>query len=226
MNKFFALLVAILPLWFYLPLIQPYIPKKQILLGLTAGILAGLGVLFFKFSFLAGTIKPPTQETLSLTLFISFIEAGFLEEIFKNTAYWLAETHLKKEKALEQINNFSYFALGALTGLGFGILENIYYALSPEFGQPSIILPRAYTAVLAHIIMNSSFGFLRSKKINFFLALLVSVLIHAIYDFFALPSTLLGGILVRIFLIIGLGFCFWMAKESFKPKPPKTLENY
>lgn len=216
MNNFFAILAAVLPLWFYVPLFANYTSKKIIGFGLASGILAGCAVLLFKSFFLADFIKPPTQETLTLTLFISFIEAGFLEEIFKNGFYFISENYLKKNSQSEKFSSFNYFALGALTGLGFGILENIYYSLTPEFGKFEIVLPRAYTALLAHIIMNATFGFLRSKRINFVLALLVSILIHTIYDFFALPSTLLGGILVRIFLVIGLGFCLWMGKDSFR----------
>jgi hypothetical protein len=90
-------------------------------------------------------------------------------------------------------------------------MENIYYAFNTHSFR--IVMDRVFTTIPAHMIMNMTFGFLRANKVNWVLALMASILIHSIYDFFALPSTLLGSILVRSVLILGFGFCLWMGKN-------------
>jgi RsiW-degrading membrane proteinase PrsW (M82 family) len=211
-NKLILVLVATLPPLLYLPLVQgtPARSRKTVLaFGLAGGVLAGLCILLFKAIFLKNTIKPPSSETLTVTLFVSFIEAGLLEEFFKTTFYLVAFYFLSKKVTFKP---FDYLALGLTVGLGFGILENAYYALTPQFGKLNVLLDRTYTSVLAHMIMNGVFGFLQAKRVNLISSFLVAILIHAIYDFFALPSTLLGSILVRIVLVTGYGFCLWMGK--------------
>jgi RsiW-degrading membrane proteinase PrsW (M82 family) len=220
-DKLFALLVAILPGLLYVPIISgnPKRASGQIVgIGLLAGATAGITIIVLKSLFLQDVLQPPIKETLTLTLFVAFIEAGLLEEFFKNGFFLLAIRFFFPATANENfaLKPYDIFALGAFVGLGFGLLENANYAFNPELGKLSVLLDRAYTAIPAHIIMNATFGFLKAKKLNLFLCFAASILIHSVYDFFALPSTLLGGILLRILLVTGLGFCLWMGKDLLK----------
>ncbi|MDJ0624897.1 MAG: PrsW family glutamic-type intramembrane protease [Candidatus Caenarcaniphilales bacterium] len=210
---FLAFLVgSILPL-IYIPLIigNPRRVNFRILFyGLGGGLISGLGIITFKFLFFQKGMHLPTQEVLTLTLFTSLIEAGLLEECFKNGLYLLCLCLLKKQVNFSS-NKYSYFALAAFVGLGFGILETAFYASNLKY-EITIIWDRVYTTIPAHMIMNILFGFLISERINPVIALLGSISFHAAYDFFAIPSTLLGGVLLRVLLIIGFGFCLWAGK--------------
>lgn len=225
--KIFLFCVAsILPL-FYVSLIKgrpSQVNSRIVRFGLLAGIMAALSIVLIK------TLLPnfgpitPIKETLTLALFVSLIEAGLLEEVFKNGAYLLAFSHLNKTINFSE-NKYFFFALGALVGLGFGILENAYYSLSPELGKFNILFDRVFTTIPAHIIMNSTFGFLHSKKVNLIVALIISIFIHGIYDFFALPSTLLGSLLVKTVLLLGFGFVLYMGHSLIQKKSPVPQDS-
>ncbi len=228
MFKLITLLAAVLIPLTYIVFLNgkpPRLEKHFIWTGLAAGLLAGAAILSFKTLFLQKTILPPSTETLTITLFVSFIEAGLLEEFFKTLAYFGTVLYLKNYFKNELLP-FEFFAIGALVGLGFGIFENGYYAISPEFGKLNIVLDRIYTAILAHITFNATFGFLRSKKANIVFAFFCSVILHTVYDFFALPSTLLGGMLVRIFLVCSITLCIWMGTETWKRSTKEISSVY
>ena len=224
LKMFLCVLASALPALIYIPIIVG-MPRKFnfpfILAGILGGVVAGLSILAFKLLLFKGTINPPSIETLSITIFISFIEAGLLEELFKASFYtlvfWLFFEQNSKPVYLPNIveesknSKYYYLVLGAFIGLGFGLMENIYYAFNTHSFR--IVMDRVFTTIPAHMIMNMTFGFLRANKVNWVLALMASILIHSIYDFFALPSTLLGSILVRSVLILGFGFCLWMGKN-------------
>ncbi|MDX1918221.1 MAG: PrsW family glutamic-type intramembrane protease [Candidatus Caenarcaniphilales bacterium] len=223
LKSIFLLLVATIPGFIYIAILRGgtprYISDKLILFGLVAGIMAGLMILVSKFFFLQDLLQAPGGEVLTVTLFVSFIEAGLLEELVKNLSY-LGLINLLGQN--QKLSPFDLFALGGLVGLGFGVFENGYYALTPEYAKLTILLDRLYSAIPAHMIMNFTFGYLRARKVSIWLALLVSILIHAIYDFFALPSTLLGTILTKLVLVIGLGFVLWMGKQLWEESQSAT----
>lgn len=226
--KAFTLLLATLPGFFYLPLLMgnPKRMKSSSLLwiGLLAGALSAFSIMLLKSFFIKGTLNPPSKETLTVTLFVSFIEAGLLEECFKNGFYLFTYQLLKKKFDFEA-NKYLYFVLGAAVGLGFGILENGSYALNPNVGEVSIVFGRLYTTIPAHMMMNILFAYLHSKKVNLFLALLSSIVFHAVFDFFALPSTILGGILLKATLVMGVGFAVWMGKDLMNETKRNALES-
>lgn len=223
-SSILALVVGtVLPLIF-IPIVigKPQRVRNGILYyGLTGGIAAAVSIIIFKTLFFQEGISPPTRETLSLTLFISLIEAGLLEECFKNGSYLICFYILAKQIDFQD-NKYSYLALGAFIGLGFGILENAFYALALNY-KFGVLLSRVYTTIPAHMIMNMIFGFLLSQRVNVLIALAASILFHSLYDFFALPSTLLGGILLRAMLVIGFGFCLWMGKFLLKNSLGKVI---
>lgn len=212
MARFLLVLLASLPPLFYIKLYKFKTPNSIIIYGLLSGLLSCLALGFFKGCLLPEALSFPSKETLSITLFISFIEAGLLEEIFKN-AFFLLALKLVKNKFDFDLNPYFYLVLGASIGLGFGIFENASYAASPELGFLKNIWGRLYTTIPAHMTMNIIFSFLYSKKQNLFVCLAGAVLFHAIYDFFALPSNLLGDLLVRGTLIFGFGLIIYMGKD-------------
>jgi|GEM_PF-4578366 len=161
-----------------------------------------------------GLFSLKIRETWSMTVFISFIEAGLLEELCKNSFLYL---FLKKIFFNQTIHQG--FSFGLLSGLFFGVIENIVYAFafSSELSfleNSRMLLQRSYTAVIAHAFMNGTFSYLILKRVSFYLAIFVVILMHGIYDFLALPNSMLGFILVKIWLLVGIASLAWMHQNS------------
>lgn len=215
--------ISVLGPFFYVVLLRgkpPYLSKAFLTLGLGTGILAGVSLLLSKTYFFPKALELPSKETLTVTVFISFVEAGLLEELFKGAGYLLALRVARGYFA--PLSPLQIMLLGSLIGLGFGFLENVYYCFQPEVGTPTIIMSRNFTSLLGHGVMNSVFGFLIARNHRPWNALLIAVLLHGIYDFLAIPPTLLGGILVKLWLLVGLGSCFWMGKVLWEESQPKN----
>ena len=213
MARFFLVLLASLPPLFYIKLYKFKTPSQVIIYGFLGGLFSCLSLIIFKSLLLPEAVNFPSKETLTTTLFISFIEAGLLEEIFKNIFFVLGVKLLNNKNKFDfDLNPYFYVVLGASVGLGFGIFENVSYALNPELGFLNNIWGRLYTTIPAHMIMNIIFSFLYAQRQNLFICLSGAVLFHAIYDFFALPSNLLGDILVRGTLVFGFGLIIYMGK--------------
>jgi len=211
MTFLLFLLGTVFPI-FYINLYKFETPWKFIIINLIAGSFSVLLLLFIKSFLFPETINLPNKETLTITLFISFIEAGLLEEFVKNL-FFLISVYFTNKYFDFKNNKFLYLVSGASIGLAFAIIENGFYALNPETSNFNNIFGRLFTTIPAHIIMNIIFAFLYSKKFNLLICFLASILFHAIYDFFALPSNLLGDLLLRILLICGFGLIVFMGKN-------------
>ncbi len=191
--------------------------------ALLLGCLAVLSVIFFKELFFPQTLKSSIKETLTITLFISFIEAGIIEEAFKVLFFILGSKHYEKTESLNPLNKFIF---AALIGLGFGFAENIFYAydyfvkdrfpffnFSELYEIYSMLFGRNFTSILAHTFMNAIFAYCFIRSSSFLFSLSIAILIHGLYDFFALPSTLLGLIFVKLWLIFAFCFCIYAIKS-------------
>lgn len=156
-------------------------PWYMLLLALIAGALTVLPIL-------------PIEQQLSfigrhMSHFASaaweaFVVAAGTEEFFKYTATVLLFFFSK------QFNEkFDGIVYAVFVSLGFALVENILYVVGNS--SMGIGYLRAITAVPAHMLFGVSMGFYLglakfgkgSKALNLFLALLVPIILHGIYDY-------------------------------------------
>ncbi len=202
-----------------------------------AGILAGVAILTLKIFFFADTAQVPSKEIFTATLFVSFLEAGLLEETFKDLAFLGLLLLLGLfRKPSQKFSAYELLWLAAYTGLGFALLENLHYALNFDwerykgeasffseaaFSHGFMLLNRVFTALPLHMITCALFGYFYGQRQNWILGLLAGVSFHAVYDFFALPSTLLGNELVKLMVVLGFALFFLLARSAWG----KTIES-
>ncbi len=137
--------------------------------------------------------------------------------------------------------SYDMLLYGGFIGLGFAALENILYVVS-EGAITALV--RAFTAVPFHAMLGVIMGYYLNRyhqtenKNNIILSLLIPVLLHGTYDYYAISSQLqntnyflniaviIGGLLVvLIFVIKILNFA---SKESKQDKENTNIliENY
>ncbi|MBN2728686.1 MAG: PrsW family intramembrane metalloprotease [Bacteroidales bacterium] len=158
-------------------------PWYMLLLAIVAGALTVLPIL-------------PVEQWLSLvgyrlhlnhygdSAWNAFVVAAGTEEFFKYTATVLIFFFSK------QFNEkFDGIVYAVFVSLGFALIENILYVVGNSSMQIGYM--RAITAVPAHTLFGVSMGFYLglakfgkgSKALNLFLALLVPIILHGIYDY-------------------------------------------
>ena len=137
--------------------------------------------------------------------FDSFIRAAFVEEFFKACVIIFYCT--RKTAFDEPMDGLIY---GVAASLGFAAYENISYVLYYEKGPSfDIAIVRAFTAIPMHALLGIIMGFLISQSIfekkhnylNLFLALLIPVGMHGLYNF-SFSSTLVSYQVAYFILLI------------------------
>jgi RsiW-degrading membrane proteinase PrsW (M82 family) len=150
--------------------------------------------------------------TIGHALVMSFIVAGFTEETVK----WLfVYLFTKRSRFFDEEYDGIIYAVAV--GLGFAFLENILYvgsALASGEGGLSLAIARAFTAVPSHALDGVVLGFFigrshfmkdpGSRLRTNLLGLLIAILFHGLYDFFAfsmfvLPQSAVGWCVVGLF---------------------------
>jgi RsiW-degrading membrane proteinase PrsW (M82 family) len=161
-------------------------PLNLLLKSFGLGALSAICVIaFFR-------IIPIEIDTMGNHFADSFVTAFFIaaipEELFKFLfLYWLI---WKNRNFNERFDGIIY---AVFVSLGFATLENIIYVLQ---GGISVGLIRAFTAVPAHALFGVAMGFYFSyakflpEYKNKYLVLTVGVpiVLHGVYDFFAIAS--------------------------------------
>ncbi len=195
------------------------IARRYVSFAVFAGMLAGalsipvvqfLNALFFPEVSLA--FRP--REPMALLTQIAFIQAGLIEELAKNAvglvfAFLICRAAPTAAAREDRLFLKSTPFLFAGVGLGFALLENSqyirYYA---AMGPGGIFLGRSLIATSAHALLNLYFGLclLSATRGDFarvaLRALVIVVLWHGIYDFFALPPVALSQWLTLVFLCV------------------------
>ena len=115
---------------------------------------------------------------------------------------------------------------GVTISLGFATLENIYYVyfLSDYFGTTSQSLAtlRSFSAIPAHGIFGATMGYFFmkysfiKKQNNLALCLIVPILLHGIYNFFAASYFIISLFTVVIAWIILLRAFFRLKKSQLQ----------
>ena len=185
------------------------------------GLLLGFPV--FGFSLLCNILFNLTHISDSYpflkVLFQAFILKAFSEELMK---YLLARKILHKHRA--EVSFLDVMAYTAVSAIGFEIMEGFFYIFSTDVPQ---ILVRGVTNM--HAVFGLIMGFVLAKGIKnhrkkpAIPAVLVSTLIHGLYDF-CLDETVIdtpwGAVaLLLAFLCLVMSICsfFFMKKARKAP---------
>lgn len=130
---------------------------------------------------------------------------------------------------------------GGFIGLGFAALENILYVV---LGGAITALVRAFTAVPFHAMLGVIMGYYLNRyhqtknKTNIILSLLIPVLLHGTYDYYAISSQLqntnyffniaviIGGLLVVSIFVIKILNITSKKSEQDQEKINILVENY
>lgn len=152
-------------------------------IGASSGFVAG----WANFSYI-GFVSPLffVDQTV-ITIIAITIMAPFLEEQVKPLGLYL----LKEEENIS-LSLMNWALLGLLSGLGFGLLENVFYAIqAAEFGLDVALLLfslRMLLSVPIHMISTMITGFgvgvweKRDRGIYFILYLAIAMVIHGLYN--------------------------------------------
>ncbi|MCB1324335.1 MAG: PrsW family intramembrane metalloprotease [Spirochaetales bacterium] len=175
------------------------------------GFLGGFGAVFLTDLvndnwLLQDPVGSHVGEPISFTLYISFIRAGLVEEVFKCAiAFGLSFViGFRRGRGFTGAIPF----LCAAVGLGFAFLENALFISALGFTGPAQLVVGRAIASAAHVLMGLSFGLgllafrKRGMVLAALLSLLIAILIHGIFDFFAIPQGAFPSFLTFAFLCL------------------------
>ena len=155
-------------------------------------------------------------------LISSFLSAAPVEEVLKFTVLYSLVYKMKDFN--EPIDGIVY---GVTVSLGFATLENIYYVyfLSDYFDSTSqsLALLRSFSAIPAHGIFGATMGYFFmkyafiKKENNLALCMIVPILLHGAYNYFAYNFFIIALLIVIISWIV-LIRAFSRLKKSQKRK--------
>ena len=159
---------------------------------------------------------------ISEGLISSFLSAAPVEEVLKFTVLYSLVYKMKDFN--EPIDGIVY---GITVSLGFATLENIYYVyiLSDYFDttEQALAILRAFSAIPAHGIFGATMGYFFmkyafiKKENNLALCMIVPILLHGAYNYFAYQYFIISLLIVIISWIVLLR-AFSRLKKSQKKK--------
>ncbi|TGL68222.1 PrsW family glutamic-type intramembrane protease [Leptospira kmetyi] len=218
--------LSILPWGFFLILLFPGKNTQQriflILLALFLGYLSTeivlkLHPIFWPDVKLAAPKR--SGHILTQTAHIAFIQAGMMEEFCKGIlilstgllfAFDWKTYKFKKEMVL----------IGGFVALGFAGIENANYIFSAkEEDRIAMFVGRTIRSSNAHFLINLCFALAfvksnhkdtRDKPVYLFLAFLLAVSQHGLFNFFVLPQSRFGGWLSTALFV---GIWVWIVKD-------------
>ena len=163
-----------------------------------------------------------SNTNISEALIRSFLSAAPVEEVLKFTVLYSLVYKMKDFN--EPIDGIVY---GVSVSLGFATLENIYYVyvLSDYFGTTSqgLAILRSFSAIPAHGIFGATMGYFFmkytfiKKENNLALCMIVPILLHGAYNYFASSIFIISLLIVIVSWIILLKN-FSRLKKSQKKK--------
>ena len=159
---------------------------------------------------------------ISEALISSFLSAAPVEEVLKFTVLYSLVYKMKDFN--EPIDGIVY---GVSVSLGFATLENIYYVyfLSDYFdtSQQALAVLRSFSAIPAHAAFGAIMGYFFmkyafiKKENNLALCMIVPILLHGAYNYFAYQFFIISLLIVIISWIVLLR-AFSRLKKSQKKK--------
>ena len=193
-------------------------PTKQIVKIFFYGIL----ICFPAFFLNSALIDVYSSTGISDGLISSFLSAAPIEEVLKFTVLYSLVYKMKDFN--EPIDGVVY---GVTVSLGFATLENIYYVyvINDYFNtsSQSIAILRSFSAIPAHGVFGAAMGYFFmkysfiSKQNNLALCMIVPILLHGSYNFFAHTYFIVSLLIVIISWVVVLR-SFSRLKKSQKTK--------
>jgi len=193
-------------------------PTNQIIKIFFYGIL----ICFPAFFLNTALIDVYSSTGISDGLISSFLSAAPVEEVLKFTVLYSLVYKMKDFN--EPIDGVVY---GVTVSLGFATLENIYYVyvLNDYFdtSSQSLAVLRSFSAIPAHGVFGAVMGYFFmkysfiSKQNNLALCMIVPILLHGSYNFFAHSYFIVSLLKVIISWIVVLR-SFARLKKSQKKK--------
>ena len=145
------------------------------------------------------------KEGLAEAAYISFIVAGFAEELAKYLV--IKKTVFKSPYFRQPLDGIIFSAAAAL---GFASIENVGYMFS--FGA-EVILVRGPISTLAHVLFSMTFGYaLGAHKLGRLgpqvpgLALITAMTLHGLFDYLLLADPSYNPWALVLYLALGLLF--------------------
>jgi protease PrsW len=185
----YALFPAILIAGFFYLLDKHKEPVRLLFRAFAAGI-AAVCILFVLHALIPEAA--PFSSLFYLTLWQSFVEAAFREEVIKFVVFIAA--FYRHPHFDERYDGMLY---GALVGLGFAFIENISYFI--RFGEEQgtqIYIARSVLSMPLHALVGSVMGYFvgrakfasgkRQVPLLFLGAFFTPLLIHGLFNFFLL----------------------------------------
>jgi RsiW-degrading membrane proteinase PrsW (M82 family) len=166
-------------------------PRTNIIITFVLGVLISLpivlvGVALRPWLSMIPMVQPAfggAEHPIPTAAAQGFLAAALPEEVFKFLVVWL---YCSRTKAFDEpMDGLIY---GVTASLGFATLENVLYGASNNW---YVIIGRALTAVPMHAFLGAIMGYFigqaKFKRGGFggmLLGLLVSFILHGLYDFF------------------------------------------
>ncbi|MBI3394926.1 MAG: PrsW family intramembrane metalloprotease [Spirochaetia bacterium] len=213
---------------FFHRLMRHKAPGPAVILGLLGGALSvGLTILIKRFFFKDDPFVRMTGDPVNWAAEVAFLYAGLAEEAAKCAVALalLGVVALKRESdGLRRwmVLGSAPFVAGSV-GLGFALLENVDYMRAGGQGVASLFIARSLFAATVHTVIGFNFGLtmlsdgvLRLR--NALTGLLIAVLWHGLYDFFAIPSGTLSHFISGSFLVLIAAYTALRAR-SLLPVP-------
>ena len=164
-----------------------------------------------------------SNTNISEALIRSFLSAAPVEEVLKFTVLYSLVYKMKDFN--EPIDGIVY---GVSVSLGFATLENIYYVyvLSDYFGTTSqgLAILRSFSAIPAHGIFGATMGYFFmkytfiKKENNLALCMIVPILLHGAYNYFASSIFIISLLIVIISWIVLLRAFSRLKKSQLQKK--------
>ncbi len=216
--------LSILPWGFFLFTLQPSDFKRKLILSSVAlilGIITTQIILYLHpIIWPEVNFKPKkTATVLSQTIYISFIQAGMMEETFKEffillLAFFGAYNY--KEKKFDK----DVILIGGFVALGFAGIENYVYISKDKNKIFEMFLGRTLFSSNIHLLINLCFALflLKSnssdkKTVVLFYAYFLAVIQHGVVDFFLLPGSKFGNWLSTAMFV---GIWVWVVRDLRK----------
>lgn len=215
---------SILPWSFFLYVLHPGTHSRKLLLALLALL---LGVLSTKIILSLHPIiwpdvdfKPKRTATiLSQTVYISFIQAGMMEETFKELFILLLGLLVAFNYSLKKWNK-DVVLIGGFVAFGFACIENYVYINKDPNKMMEMFLGRAMFSSNIHLLINLCFTLFllksngsatSSEKILLIIyGYLLAILQHGVVDFFLLPGSKFGSWLA---IALFVGIWVWVVRD-------------
>ena len=193
-------------------------PNKEIIKIFAYGIIITIPAFYLNTAL--GAIF--ASRSVSENLIGSFLTAAPVEEVLKFCVLYSLVYKMKDFN--EPIDGIVY---GVTVSLGFATLENIYYVyfLSNYFDttSQSLAILRSFSTIPAHGVFGATMGYFFmkysyvSKQNNLALCMIVPILLHGSYNFFAHTYFIVSLLIVIISWVVVLR-SFSRLKKSQKKK--------